>query len=48
MDQKTYNPPLQGGKSITILQMMYARKKKRERLCIVRDEGRTNQKLENL
>jgi len=27
MDQKTYNPPLQGGKSITILQMMYARKK---------------------
>jgi hypothetical protein len=49
--QKTYNPPLHGRtKSITILFLddVHARKKRKRLLCIMRDEGRANQKLENL
>jgi hypothetical protein len=51
MDDKTYNPPLHGPKkSITILYLddVHVRKKMKRLLCVMRDEGRANPKLENL
>jgi hypothetical protein len=46
MNEKTYNPPLHGRKSIIILCLddVCKKKKKREGLCTVRDGRRANQR----